>query len=330
MDNLCVILYGDFWDIVCLSALTNAINSEVKKRLTIITQKKYKKFLELYSSANNVIEFDEKNIWKTIEQVENKKIGKIIDLHNTSFNENKRIERLQFIDPKKIEILLSKNRFDVVKNSNKNIKIIDTRVISEKEHQINYYARRIWYTINENIYNSLVIKPQNQDIQKANQIKKKYERGSKLIGIIPYSLRSHKELPKEKREKIVSKIRKMGDQVMVFGSKHELKTKPIQNVNYETQNIKKIEDYIPYILCCDEMVSIDTGLKHLSGYMWKKVTSIYWHASPKIRWILGENEIRIESNEGCSPCNNPFSCKFKKAICMESINIDRILKNIYI
>jgi len=318
------ILYGDFGDIAAMSALSNIIKDT---EIVLITSPVYKKFAERYGSFLEIIEFSTKNIDKTIKKVNTIDIDVLCDLHSSSYSNPDFIYWLNFVDINKIRITRSRaNRLD--KSNLSKIEQLNDRIISTKIHNVENYLNKL--DINMDLKkDSLKIKPTIEDKAYSINIKKEFG-NKKVIGLIPNSRFPHKEWNHKNWYELAFKLNSKNYLTAILCAKYEIGKMELlaENTSSIILSSATPEGHIKNVLSMDTLVSIDTGLKHIAGYLDYPIVTLYGHSSPEIWGTLSSSEYMIKGDLECIPCNNPFFCKFENSSCVDSISVEKVLEKI--
>lgn len=325
--KLGIILYGALGDIAALSALSKIVKKQGNNTLVLITEESFKEFAKIYGEFDKVIGFTKRDIGKTIKEVNDSDIETICDLHTSSYSNPEFIYWMREIKAKKIRTPTIRAKM-IYSNAVSPIEELENRIIEVGTHNVRHYIERLDIDIKIS-EDSLRIDPTSEDQKYA--ISKKIEfHGKKVIGFIPNSMREHKKWSNKNWSYVSNQLRNLGFSTAILCAEFELdETIDLANVTKSYTLIsQEPQGYIRNILSTDLIVSIDTGPKHIAGYLGHPVVSLYGHASPRIWGTLSSSEINLISDIDCSPCNNPFFCKYGKATCVDSISPDLVIEQI--
>ena len=300
--KLGIILYGALGDVAALSALSRTIKyHDVNTNLTLITEESFSKFATLYGYFDNVIGFSRRDIGEAIRRVNDCCLEVLCDLHTSSYSDPEFIYWMEEIKVGSIRTPIS--RANLIRD--KSISTI------------------------EELEDSLRIEPREEDKEYA-RLKKQEFYGRTIIGFVPNSMREHKKWDLKNWVYVSDKLNKnrFVTVTLCAGFEREEMIEFAERTHSKILVSDEPSDYVRNLLSTDLIVSIDTGPKHIAGYLNHPVISLYGHASPKIWGTLSSSEISLLSAVECSPCNNPFFCKYGKATCVDNISPHSVLQQI--
>ena len=326
MKKTAIILYGDFGDVCCITALSNYLK-KIGKQYVLITREMYVELAEMYGSFLQVIPFDKEEPQETVRLINALGIETVIDLHNSSYCSQDFVSWLQGL--KSQQVMLSKKRMVFI-DSGENIKILPDRIISGSTHNSVNYLQRIGEYIDCLPLDSLRISPTKTDKEKASN-RRYYLGDKKVIGLVTNSRFEHKQMAFEEWEKVIRAFQSNESICFVLlcatfempRVKHFLEYSSVQ-----IWDVEKVHSYVSRILATDIIVSLDTGIKHLAAYVGHPVIGLYGHSDPNIWGTRCSNETVLRGTVECMPCNNPFRCDLGKAICVDSIGSVNIIGEI--
>lgn len=321
--KIAIILYGNFGDITLLCALSNTINFSQQHHYFLITQSKFKHFADEYGSFTEVLPFIDGEPYELVEKVNSLKIDRIVDLHNSSYNELKYIEWINHTNIS--TLVIPKKRSIYLVNKKIIIDVTEDRSYIDR-HNAEYYLNRLNRSDIVLKQNMLRISANDDDISKEAKIRSSYH--MPLVGIVANSMYPHKEWNIKNWQAITSYLSSKKLIPVYICADFEVQKINAFSNPYPIFSASRLEEYVAYILSTQFVVSIDTGLKHLAAYLGKNVISLYGHSSPNIWGTLSSNEYVIQSKLFCSPCNNPFKCIAETADCVDQISIDNVISKI--
>lgn len=327
--NKIAILYGDFGDIACITALSNLIYKETKEKISLVTKKQFVTLAQRYGSFKEVFGFDLNNPESILKELNHKQPNSIIvDLHNFSYCTLRYIEWYKQLYS---QVVLTQRRFQLLKLSQveivKQFEIAHDRTTYEEAHNAQYYLNRLGYKSLSLQQGDLRITADKIDLQRSEVFKTT----GNIISIVPNSNFPHKEMKGDKWKVILEKLfsQVQGLSVFVLCASFEVKKmRYLTDYGVQIMDVDTFEDYIPLLCATDLVISVDTGIKHLAGYLNKPVIGLYGHSSPKIWGTMSSSEIILQGSGECIPCNNPFDCHLGNAVCVDSISSQKIIDTV--
>lgn len=97
----------------------------------------------------------------------------------------------------------------------------------------------------------------------------------------------------------------------------------VQNLCGKTTLIEAAE----IISSANVVISNDSGLMHMAGFLGTRVIGIFGSTSPVWTHPLGNNSVAIQQKQPCAPCF-ARKCKFGHYKCLREISVDEVLKKI--
>ena len=307
-------------DIAAIAALSNKFPERFLEETTLITYDKFVNLSKKISTFKKIIPFYKEDIKKTVNLCNDENFDLLIDLHSSSYVTSENAVFLNQINAKKMRIT-DKRLFLLSKEFHSKVEIIKDDKVKSCIKNVEQYLHRIGLK-NDGIFNN------DLSLNYNSGSKKRSSTGRPLIGIVPCSEYKHKQWPILYWEKLIHKIQDCDVAILCADFEIE-KIKHLEKIPHvKIMAVTKPEEHLDNILCCDLIVSIDSGLKHLAAYLGKKVISLYSSGDHKIWGTFKENEIVNHSTVPCYPCNSSYFCLMGKNICLQQITPDRIYNQI--
>ena len=287
----------------------------------------FSKFARSYGKFDKVIGFSRMNIEDVIDELNKCCLETLCDLHTSSYSDPEFIYWMKRIKVGKIRTPVS--RANLIRcGAISIIEELEDRVIKTEIHNVDHYLQRLNLDL-EIEEDSLRIEPTEEDKEYA-RLKKQGFNGKMVVGFIPNSMREHKKWDLKNWIYVSNQLDKdrFTTVVLCAGFEAEETKRLAEKTNSQILISNEPSNYVRDMLSTDLIISIDTGPKHIAGYLNHPVISLYGHASPKIWGTLSSSEIYLVSDIECSPCNNPFFCKYEKATCVDSISPDLVVERI--
>jgi len=159
-----------------------------------------------------------------------------------------------------------------------------------------------------------------------------------VIHMFPGGSRSYlKEWSEENWIQLINTLRDSGCKIYLTGSKadRERALKIAEGVKdrgliYVAAGERDLQETAQLLKSSKLVISVDTGIMHLSSALGCNLISLHGPTSPK-RWgPLNTNSISIQSDSPCSPCLNlGFEDVCRDNQCMRAIKVEAVLKKVH-
>jgi len=316
------IRFGEFGDLAMLCALSHALAAKVEALdCTLVTAPAFTTFARRYGAFSFVIEHPGRAESQIYEQLLAASPDAIIDLHHRAYEDDHYFTWLRSWRGVPVAVVSSRARHypdDVP------LRIVADNALSLHRHHADYLSDRLGASLAPLTRGSLRLYPTPADRERASEVTRALRRDNSrhLVAFVPFSRRRHKEWLNLRWQELAVLLQREDNDLCALCSDAERgRAETLFNgCDLPIVTAATPEDFVALVLGVDVLVAVDSGIKHLAGYLSKPVVALYGPTSEHIWGSLGLHERPLSSTVECRPCHDAFGCPRPAWICMEGIN----------
>lgn len=325
MMRRALILYGGLGDVALISALSRLLAQSGHAHLILVTSEKFVAFARRYGAFDSVIAHSLEGGSRALRELACLNVAGVYDLHNTSFTESPYFAWLSNWRGAAIHLpFIRAARLD----SRVPVTIVPERITKDNDANVVSYLRRLGITDVLIQPNSLRLLPRRGDFRAARLWRERLgtRHNGEIVALVPFSRYQHKQWLQEHWKAFVRAIKATNRALCLVCSRPEFDQAKALDLGEDVNIVAADtpEEYVAIALAVDIVVTVDSGIKHIAGYLNRPVLALYGPTSPRIWGTLSKLEFQALGSSHCHPCNNSYFCPAREWICMQLIRPEQV------